>query len=469
MRSRQDEEERRLERKLDKVLKTKVSLHEIVKFRTSFPSVQRWFEKLEENSALPLSNDSSTVRHYLGYLIKFCRWLGKSPDEIIKERLNDKKSDDVDIIERYDRLVRLFSRGYKKRGKAVAGRESTVALKSFFAKNSVPLSVKSPRKIVEKERSRLTIEEIKQLLRFCDIREKAIILLELQTGARPKSFLLMKYGDIKMDFESGKLPIKVSFSIFDVKGQYAPYTTFFGKDAYQALKDYLKLRELKGEKITDQSPLIRKVNTYAPETYAGLAKVCKKLTNLAQKLGINKKITPVTFRRTFQTIMEQHMPVNWVDRLMGHVRFRGIQGEAYSQPTMEELSEAYKRAEPYISVSDTNSSTNIGGEVLNVLAKIFGVDLSKMTNDKKVLSLNEMTEEDINRLYDEFRRSIAFMTTGFAPVNSESTSSQDCNDVPAKCRFRIVSDDEELLSLLEGGWKLERELSNQRYLLMVER
>lgn len=188
------------EETLDAVLRTKVSLNEIAKYRTQFLTVRRWFEKLEEDRPLPLDNNSNTVRHYLSYLMKFCKWIGKDPDEIIRERLDDRDSDDIETVERYDRLVRLFSRGYKKRQKPVAAREAVVALKSFFTKNSASLSVKSPRKIVEKERNRLLINEIKELLRFCDAREKAFVLLELQTGARPLSLLSLKYGDIKADF-----------------------------------------------------------------------------------------------------------------------------------------------------------------------------------------------------------------------------------------------------------------------------
>jgi integrase len=451
------------EETLDAVLRTKVSLNEIAKYRTQFLTVRRWFEKLEEDRPLPLDNNSNTVRHYLSYLMKFCKWIGKDPDEIIRERLDDRDSDDIETVERYDRLVRLFSRGYKKRQKPVAAREAVVALKSFFTKNSASLSVKSPRKIVEKERNRLLINEIKELLRFCDAREKAFVLLELQTGARPLSLLSLKYGDIKADFESKNLPVRVHFRIFNVKGQYAPYTTFFGLDTYKALQDYLKLRELDGEKIDDQSPLMRKAKTHAPETYAGLSKMCAKLTRLAHMLKINKQITPGTFRRTFQTIMEQHLPVNWVDRLMGHVRFRGIQGDAYSQPTIEDLIEAYKKAEPHISVSETKVDTShVGIEVLNSLAKIFGVDLNKIIQREKIVSLDEMTEDDINLLYDEFRKLIAFEKT--VSVKPEKDS-KNCDQVSVAYKFKIIGNEEDLISLLENGWKFEKELSKGRYLL----
>jgi hypothetical protein len=106
--------------------------------------------------------------------------------------------------------------------------------------------------------------------------------------------------------------------------------------------------------------------------------------------------------------MEQHMPVNWVDRLMGHVRYRGIQGNAYSQPTIEELRDAYRKAEPHISVSEMKVGTSyIGTEVLSSLARIFGVDLNKVIQRRKITSLNDMADEDINQLYDEFRKLIS--------------------------------------------------------------
>jgi integrase len=390
--------------------------------------------------------------------------VGKTPDEIIRERFEDRRSNDVENLERYDQLVRFFSHGYKKQGKPVAAREAVVALKSFFSKNSIPLTVKSPRKIVEKDRSRLLIDEVKALLRFCDVREKAFTLLMLQTGSRPLPLLSLTYEDIKADFESGNLPVRIHFPIFKVKGQYWPYTVLFGRDAYEALQDYLKLRELNGEKITDKSPLMRKAKTYEAETYPGLSRICNKLTRAAYMLGINKKITPHTFRRTFQTIMEQHMPVNWVDRLMGHVRYRGIQGDAYSQPTIEELIEAYKKAEPYISVSETKMDTShVEIEVLNSLAKIFGVDLNKIVQREKIVSLDEMTEDNINLLYDEFRKLIAFEKT--IPVKPEKDSNENCDQVSVAYKFKIIGNKEDLISLLENGWKFEKELSKGRYLL----
>ncbi|MHA1629636.1 MAG: tyrosine-type recombinase/integrase [Candidatus Heimdallarchaeota archaeon] len=404
---------RREGEKLKEVLKMRISLNEIEKYIAKFASVRRWFEKIEINRPLPLDIESSTVRHYMSYLIKFCKWLGKSPDEIIEERLRDKKSQKIAVLERYEQFVRRFSLGYKQCGKPVAAREAVVALKSFFKHNFVPLLIKSPRKIIEKERTRLTIEEIRAILNFCDVREKAFVLLMLQTGARPLQLLRLTYRDIKEDFESKNLPIRVKFSVFDVKGNYGPYTALLGKDAYEALADYFKIRrhgteKVEPEEITDQSPLMRKFSSHEAETYAGLYRMCKKLTRIAHMLGINKNITPYTFRRTFQTIMEQHMPVNWVDRLMGHVRFRGIQGEAYSQPTVEELAEAYKKAEPYISISNTKevNSKQIGAEVLNHIAKIYGINLNKIFQRKKSLSLYEMSEDDIIALYHEFRRLI---------------------------------------------------------------
>lgn len=398
--------------KLNKILQRRISLDEIERYIGEFASVQRWFQKIEIDRVVPLDIKGSTVRHYMSYLIKFCKWLGKNPDKIIEERLKDKKSQKLEVLERYEQFVHRFSLGYKRCERPVAAREAVVALKSFFRHNFVPLSIKSPRKIIEKERSRLTIEEIKAILKFCDVRERAFVTLQVQSGLRPMELLKLTYGDIKADFESRNLPIRVHLKIFDVKGNYAPRIVLFGKDSYEALSDYLKLRELgtekiEPEKIADQSPLMRKLTSHKPETYPGLYKICKKLTGIAHMLGINKEITPYTFRRTFQTIMEQHMPVNWVDRLMGHVRFRGIQGEAYSQPTTEELIETYRKAEPFISVNNTREvdSTQIGLEVLNHIVKIYGIDLNKVLRQKKKnISLYEMTEEDVKTLYDEFRK-----------------------------------------------------------------
>lgn len=388
-----------------------------MKFKKEYRSVKRWLAAIEsESNARYTGDETGTELHYLSYLKKYCRFceelrVAKDPDKIIAKRLEDMESSDIEKRIRFETLLRKFQIGYKMQEKLVAAREAAVAVKSFFYHNSLPLAMKAGKKICKEVKKRLTIQEVKHLLKFCDVRERAIVLLLLQTGARPETLVLLTYGHVKDQLESGDFPITVDLSIHEVKGGYAPYTMIIGTEACQALVEYIEYRKrgtkcTAPEKITCESPLIRKIHSFE---FIGTDELRKTIRNIHIDSGIKKRITPYTFRRTFQTIMERQMPVNWVDRLMGHVLFKGIQGEAYSVPTLQELRDAYIEAEPYISVVDREQiheedRKSVKMEVLRGLAKVCHLDLNELVKDKKLKPLNEMEEEEIEALYEEFNR-----------------------------------------------------------------
>lgn len=388
-----------------------------MKFKKEYQSVKRWLTAIEsESNARYAGDETGTEIHYLSYLIKFCRFckemhVAKNPDEIIAKRIEDMESSDIDKRMRFETLLRKFQIGYKMQEKLVAAREAAVAIKSFFHHNSLPLAMKTGKKVRKEVMKRLTIQEVKNLLKFCDVRERAIVLILLQSGVRPETLVYLTYGHVKDQLESGDFPITVDLYVHEVKGGYAPYTMIIGTEACQALVEYIEYRRrgteyIAPEEITSESPLIRKIDSFE---YIGTDGLRKIIRNIRVKSGIKKRITPYTFRRTFQTIMERHMPVNWVDRIMGHVRFKGIQGEAYSVPTLQELRDAYVEAEPYISVADREQiheedRKSVKLEVLRGLAKACHLNLNELVKDKKLKPLNEMKDEEIEALYEEFNR-----------------------------------------------------------------
>jgi len=475
-----------IDKRLQCILNVRVSLDEILRYMHEYLSVNRWLLGVSGDSLTQLDVQGSTVRHYVGYLIKFCMLVGKSPDEIIEERFKIRKSSNTFIQTKYEVLAQSFSQGYKQQGKLTAAREAVVALKSFFTKNATPLLIKSPRKCLKEEKFRLTIEEIKKILKYCDIRERAIFLILLQSGMRPETLLLLTYGDIKIDFESKTVPLKIYIPVTKVKGKYAPYMVLLGKDACEALQEYFNYRRCGTEKIEreiikDNSPLIAKISKPEHISYGELRKLCEKIGPLLPTLGINKKVKLYVFRRTFETIMEKHMPINWVDRLMGHIKYRGIQGEAYSTPTIEELVESYKEAEPYISVSEVGIDKKpIQLEVMTNLAKMLNINLEEIMRRKGATNLNEMSDEEICSLYDIFREALKTLLT-HQPVKPQDNIDifkksgghtlnpiKDSAANSGEYEFEIIPE-EELIKSLENGFELLNELSDHRFLVRRKR
>ena len=90
-----------------------------------------------------------------------------------------------------------------------------------------------------------TREEIYQLLNVCDLRMKAQVLLLASTGMRIGALPALKVGDIN------NATVTVYAETQD------KYITFITPECSKAINDYLDFRKKSGEKINDESPLIR--------------------------------------------------------------------------------------------------------------------------------------------------------------------------------------------------------------------
>ena len=86
------------------------------------------------------------------------------------------------------------------------------------------------------------------------------------------------------------------------------------------------------------------------------------IMDAAVQIGIaekNKKLQPFkihNIRKRGQTILEGcQIPLNWVDRLLGHVP-RGAQGQTYSLPPVEKLRAEYVKATAELQIYETPTS-----------------------------------------------------------------------------------------------------------------
>jgi integrase/recombinase XerD len=455
------------EAKIRKILRSRISMEEILDFKSKNWSVGNWLLGVSNNSNEPIDVKGSTVRHYMRYLMLLCMLACRSPDEIIIERFDQEKTADPSKQCKYENLVLELAEGYKLLGRLRAARELVVALKSFFAKNrSSLLNVKSPRKCLMGQKFHLTKKEIQKILKYCSCRERVIFLILLQSGMRPETLLKLTYRDIKVDFESGILPLKVYISVLVVKGFYSSYMALLGKDAVDALKEYLDYRRAKGEMITDASPLIAKIDKPEPITYGELCKICRRISSLLPGLGINKKMTPYVFRRTFKTMMDGMMSPDWVHILMGHVI-------PYSVPTNEELVAAYRDAEPKISVSEEGlDRKTVQLDMMKNMARMLSIDFADLMRKTGITELHEMSDEQIKCAYDAFNKvlkQVQDQQDKSGNLGKRGTGNKmgtgDLPSYPNEFEVMIVSNEEELRRLLEMGFLHDKELSDGKHIM----
>lgn len=127
------------------------------------------------------------------------------------------------------------------------------AIKHLCVMNDIVINSKKINKFVG-EPTRLqedrpyTREEIYQLLNVCDLRMRALVLLLASTGMRIGALPTLKVGDV------GLLHYFRVIVYADTKDK---YITFMTPECSKAINDYLEFRKRSGERINEESPLIR--------------------------------------------------------------------------------------------------------------------------------------------------------------------------------------------------------------------
>lgn len=104
-----------------------------------------------------------------------------------------------------------------------------------------------------------TVEEIRKLVEYPDRRIKPLVYVMCSSGIRLGAwgYLRWKYvTPIKNEKDEGEQEI-IAAKLIVYAGESEEYFTFITLEAYNALKNYLDVRALHGEKITGESLLIR--------------------------------------------------------------------------------------------------------------------------------------------------------------------------------------------------------------------
>ncbi len=205
-----------------------------------------------------------------------------------------------------------------------------------------------------------TIEEIKSLLKYPDRRIKAIILIMMSSGIRLGAWDDLKYKHIQPIEKDGKL---ISAKIIVYAGSDEQYYSFISPEAYKELDEWIDFRRKSGEKITNESWLMRNLWDVTTPTGGprGLISVPKKLKHtgvkslieralraegIRTKLDEGKKRYPFAtdhgFRKFFKTRCEiAGMKSINIENLMNHSL--GV-SNSYYRPRENELLDDYLKA-----------------------------------------------------------------------------------------------------------------------------
>jgi len=194
-----------------------------------------------------------------------------------------------------------------------------------------PMRRLKPPRVPEKTLDPVPLEHVQALLKTCegkrltDLRDTALILALVDTGARANELLSVNLADV--DPSSGTVFLR------ETKGK-RPRAVFLGKRALRALLRYLKARG-----GTEGALWLSEDGTRL--TYWGLRQI---LRRRAKKAGVPAP-SPHAFRRLFALqSLRSGLDVISLQRLLGHRDLSVIQ--RYLKQTVDDLREAHNRHSP---------------------------------------------------------------------------------------------------------------------------
>jgi len=353
----------------------------------SFKASKLWLTAIQTDK----SGSKHTEREYCRGLKAFCDWIGKTPDQLITERKVEVKNSDTEMdAENKLREFCAVLENKKTVTRTTIATKYHAPVKSFYSYNNVPLKLRTP-KHTTREREPHTVEQIKALMKIVDVRERAFIMLLKDSGMSREDAVMLRYGDIKAEYEAGKevIHLKVVRQKESIE-----YDTFIGKNAIESIKAYLEYRQRRGETITDNTPIIAtlKGKALTPENFSTI------FDRLSDKAGF--KTSPHRFRKYFESHLALSAPSILVKYWLGHSL--GVE-KSYFMPPLEKQREKYAESYKEIDISEKPSLNDIEIKKQATLASA----RMWMTPERYALfeiDINtQSTVESIDHVVDEYR------------------------------------------------------------------
>ena len=318
-------------------------------------SVNTWIKAVKRRG-----NRYSTKLAYLKWLSYFLRFLNLTEDEnnelgrrltpperkqeLIAKTRKGLTPDELLLLpsDNVADKIQAFCDKYNETGKTRTAHLALNYLRSFFKHNGIEkLKVEDYNWRKNKKTEHVpTKEEVYKIAEHCDARGKAIILCAFQSGLRNSAIRALCHGDIKEQLDTGKVPIRIHVNskfkerVPQACKENAEHYTFFGKEAAQALKDYIDWRVTKYGKINEDEPLFTPYETFSqpkPRKNTLSEDSLQRLTKRAAKRTRIKDWRNISFHslhKSFRTVLDagyvdgSQMAEDDKKYLMGHTHSR---------------------------------------------------------------------------------------------------------------------------------------------------
>jgi integrase len=234
----------------------------------------------------------STKKSYKIHLLMFCKYHNTDPDSLVLLKTDQIKNMVIEYIVQLKKVAKQYV-SKAKRGEICVNSIKTymMGIQSFLEFHEIALPWKKisrfyPPEIANNLRA-YTKEEILKILAV-DIykrRDRCIILLMISTGIRVGAIKSLKLKHLK------KLKEEIGILTVYAESKNDRYNALITPERIAAIDDYLQYRKKQGEKITDDSYIIRdKFATFSKKTNRSKPlsenTINKQMKHLLRKAGL---------------------------------------------------------------------------------------------------------------------------------------------------------------------------------------
>lgn len=423
-----------------------------------YESTKRWLSKVLTRR----TKSDRTAKIYLWHLAKFCEWCGKNPDELVHEHLSNRASQSEEVRRKHEELVTRYFAFLETERKVSRNTAllAHAAIRSFYRANYAPLELETPESWPTRQDRILTREEVARLVEVApSLLAKALIAFSAQSGQRVGVITSLTYGMVQEALKAkGPGHVHVPANLRDHKGRLVNksrqvYDFFIGEDAKRLLRQYLETRAVLG----DDEPVFvseKRVGLrHAPLDDEAVNRIIREAASRSHAFSSSevRKIHHHVLRKFFQTSMEEAgVSPLWYEYMMGH-SIPATQ-RAYSKPSLQQLEQAYIRAEPLLALRRETRSGELDELVrMRVLVwrenlRLVGVDPEKVFESLKAsLGRDPEAGEEVEAYIKE--------------VEKRAKEGRHVIAEDKKSQSKIVSE-EEVVSYLEDGWEPVLQLKN---------
>ncbi len=214
-----------------------------------FDAVNEWM--------VQIGNKSTTRRHYLGWLAKFCQFAGMTPPEMLEIKSKAlKQGNPKSKVE--SKLILWVAELQKKYSEPTVNLAYT-AVRSFVASSghTIPAKLIKLALTLDKEMRVPTQTEVQNMVQYAvSLQQKTLLTLMSECPCRPRVFSNLRWGWLEKGWQNKEV------AYIKLPKEYRPTTpgskkfepaAFIGRRSIEALQKLKEFYEAKGKTITDEA------------------------------------------------------------------------------------------------------------------------------------------------------------------------------------------------------------------------